>query len=522
VSSKTRTHTLFLFSLAAAIALIAVLMLANALASTQAEAVVLVRGLGEPPQPAPQQFTASSITTARVGYGMNVRDPAHIDSLFAPLGFGWIKLYEQYDELGALPTERLPYNVLYRVQLNGPPDNPNLWGDHVASIAQAGLGLVEAYEIGNEPNQSWQWGDRVPDPDEYVAAIKVAYARIKAVDPSAIVVSGGLGPVGRIQATPAGNGWPGNNGLSMDEWEYARALFARCGSGCFDVFGYHPFGFASSPEVDPNSVANNFAFRGAEHLRQIMLAHGLSDKPMWATEFGWIRDPNPDGFGWCKLRPEFNEIFGWMLVSELQQADYLSRAFAYADAHWPWMETMFVWNMDWNDQGWACQDVRFFSLFHVAGDPAPAYETMMTMARGPVFSRCPLQAAPARTLYLVDQDPPEHITGTVDLPTGAGCDSVFWNVSLNSGSSLQLKMPAMQGQLGDPFTFTIDTIDTLTEGTGTVLIYPTGTYTAQLTFATAPIDVSGSPQTVSIRLVVASKLYQLYLPVSPISIEAPR
>jgi len=147
---------------------------------------------------------------------------------------------------------------------------------------------------------------------------------------------------------------------------------------------------------------------------------------------------------------------------------------------------------------------------------------MMTMARGPVFSRCPLQAAPARTLYLVDQDPPERITGTVDLPTGAGCDSVFWNVSLNSGSSLQLKMPAMQGQLGDPFTFTIDTIDTLTEGTGTVLIYPTGTYTAQLTFATAPIDVSGSPQTVSIRLVVASKLYQLYLPVSPISIEAPR
>ncbi|MCP4514513.1 MAG: hypothetical protein GY824_04695, partial [Delftia sp.] len=128
-----------------------------------------------------------------LGYGMNVRDPAHLDTLFAPLGFEWVKLYEQYD---ALPTERLPYRVLYRIQRNGPLNADELaaWGDHVQAIAQAGRGLVEAYEIGNEANQGWQWGEHVPDPDEYVAALKVAFARIKAVDPDVLVVSGGLGP----------------------------------------------------------------------------------------------------------------------------------------------------------------------------------------------------------------------------------------------------------------------------------------------------------------------------------------
>jgi hypothetical protein len=499
---------LYLCLLAGAVGMVAVVSLVQALAAGQQVAGGRIEGTQHTP-PAPH-----------LGYGLNLRDPAHLDTLYAPLGFEWVKLYEQYD---ARPDERLPYKVLYRIQLDGPPADLATWGDHVEALAQAGLGLVEAYEIGNEPNQSWQWGNQVPDPDAYVVALKVAYARIKAVDPGAIVVSGGLGPVGRIQATPAGEGKPGNNGAAMDEWEYAHAMFSQCRSGCFDVFGYHPFGFAYPPETDPASVSNNFAFRGAEDLRQIMRDHGLGDTPMWATEFGWIRDPDADGYGWCKLVPDFNDHFGWMLVSELEQADYLSRAFAYADAHWPWMEALFVWNLDWNDQGWDCDHVRFFSLRHVDGSATLAYAALAAMPRrpGPVsyqfwaeptsftWLTCPGGLCRGGTLRY-----PTLLTGVVSLNGLDRPGGVTWTATLLPSSTLQPTLAVTQGRLGDRLTLTVDSGAYLTTGTGTLLLYPTGTYTAVLVLTTTPRDLIGNPQRVRVKLIVAPELYRLYLPVT--------
>ncbi len=450
-----------------------------------------------------------------------MRDPAHLETLFAPLGFEWVKLYEQYD---ALPTERLPYRVLYRIQRNGPLDADELaaWGDHVQAIAQAGRGLVEAFEIGNEANQDWQWGEQVPDPDEYVAALKVAFARIKAVDPDALVVSGGLGPVGRITATPAGEGWPGNNGASMDEWEYARAMFSRCITGCFDVFGYHPFGFKPAPETPPGSVSNNFAFRGAEDLRQIMLEYGLDDKPMWATEFGWIRNPDFDGYGWCNLQPDFRDYFGWMLVSELEQADYLSRSFAYADAHWPWMEAMFMWNLDWNDQGWDCSDIRFFSLRYVGGEATPAFDALALMDKRPGLAGCRLMAEPASLKWRACPNGicqegtltlryPTVFTSVVDLDALAACDDITWTAALAPGSSFTPTLLITQGHPGQALTLTVDSGVRLS-GTNGSLLYPGGIYTAALEFSVMPSSVVVSPRTVWLTLLVTTELYPVYLP----------
>jgi len=453
----------------------------------------------------------STLFLTHLGYGMNVRDPGHLDMLFAPLGFEWIKLYEQYD---ALPTTRLSYKVLYRLQLNGPPDDLAAWGAHVQAVAQAGRGWVEAYEIGNEPNQSWQWGDQVPDPDEYVAALQVAYARIKAVDPDALVVSGGLGPVGRIQATPNGEGKPGNNGASMDEWAYARRMFSQCGTGCFDVFGYHPFGFAYPPETLADSVENNFAFRGAEDLRQIMLEYDLGDKPMWATEFGWIRHPNPDGFGWCTLVPGFNDYFGWMLVSELQQADYLSRSFAYADAHWPWMEAMFVWNLDWNDQGWDCDNIRFFSLRYVEGGATPAYAALAAMGKRPGPAGCRLLVEPSAFVYAAEVGQSRPVTAGARVSSLAGCEALTWSATLAPSSTLRLTSLVTQGRPGDALTFTFDSGAWLTQGTGTVWRYPSGTYTAAVRITAIPSDVLSSPYTLPITLRVTAAWQRVYLPLA--------
>jgi hypothetical protein len=457
-----------------------------------------------------QPSDSPAISPTHLGYGANVRDPAHLNELFAPLGLEWVKLYEQYD---ALPHSRLPFKVLYRIQLNGPPPDLVAWGAHVEAVARAGKGLVEAYEIGNEPNQSWQWGHQVPDPAEYVAALEIAYNRIKAVDPEAVVVSAGLGPVGRVKATPNGEGWPGNNGLSMDEWEYAGAVFSRCVTGCFDVFGYHPFGFAYTPEADPDTVPENFAFRGAEDLRQIMLDHGLANKPMWATEFGWIRDPDADGLGLCKFVPEFNDHFGWMLVTELQQADYLSRAFAYADTHWPWMGAMFLWNLDWNDQGWICDNIRFFSLRYVSGEVAPAYDTLAEMAKRPAPFGCRFVVDAQEYAYEVEVDRPIMISESVNLLDMGGCDVYTWTVSVAPGSTLQPHMAITQARLGHPLTFSVDTGAFMTRGTGTLLLYPPGVYTTLLTFRTPANELLGEAHAVPIVLAVLPGPYRSFLPV---------
>jgi hypothetical protein len=501
-------------SLAIVVGLVGVMALVQVLSASAQGGMV-----GTSPATKSSQVNGAATQSPHLGYGLNVRDPAHLDTLFAPLGFEWVKLYEQYD---ALPTQRLPYKVLYRLQLNGPPSDLAAWGDHVTAVAQAGRGLVEAYEVGNEPNQSWQWGNQVPDPDEYAAALRVAYARIKAVDPGAIVVSGGLGPVGRIQATSAGEGKPGNNGVSMDEWPYAAAMFSQCITGCFDVFGYHPFGFAYTPEITPTSVSNHFAFRGAEDLRQIMLDHGLGQMPMWATEFGWIRDPAADGYGWCKLLPDFNNFFGWMLVSELEQAGYLSRAFAYADAHWPWMQGMFVWNLDWNDQGWECEDLRFFALRYVAGGATPAYEALAAMDKRPGPVGCRLLVEPASFSWLTcpagvcqgdTSRPPAVLTGVVSTSGLLGCEPLTWTVSLVPSSTLRPSLAITQGRLGQPLTFVVDSGAYATSGTGSTLLYPAGVYTALLTFAATSSDVAAHPPIVRVELIVIPDAHKVFLPV---------
>jgi hypothetical protein len=115
---------------------------------------LVVMGRGQP-------LPARATLEPHLGYGINVRDPARLDTLVAPLGFEWIKLWEEYSPL---PTERLPYRVLYLIPCEGYIADLEGWGDHVETLAQAGRGLVEAYEICNEPNVTGLWEGRPPDP----------------------------------------------------------------------------------------------------------------------------------------------------------------------------------------------------------------------------------------------------------------------------------------------------------------------------------------------------------------------
>jgi len=474
-------------------------------------------------KPATALLPAHAETFPHLGYGINVRLEHNIDPLFAPLGFEWVKLWEEYED--GPPAERLPYQVLFAIECNGMPTDLDQWGNHVEAIARAGLGFVEAYEIGNEPNVEHFWGDAPPDPGQYVQVLEIAHERIKAVDPAAIVISAGLAPVGRIEGDC--NGWSGNNCDAMDEREYARQMLLLGAGDYFDAFGYHPYGFAYAPEAGPYSVPNGFAFRGAEVMHDLLEQHGLGHKPVWATEFNWLRDPSEDGAfpDWCHRYSVYEDSFGWMDVPEMQQAHYITRAFQYADENWPWMGAMFVWNLDWYDYNWLCEPARYFSVLkvdytdynpYVDPPPAPytttlAYDALATMEKRPGHFGPRLAVEPAALTFLADVDEPGLLTTTLH-PWNAGYRVLTWTATVavgmqvtgtgTLGRQVTPTLAITTGIQGTPLTVTVDS-------TG----YTLGTFAGSISVTATTTDVLDTPQIVPVTLHVVPEVYRVYLPV---------
>ena len=431
-----------------------------------------------------------------LGYGINVRLEDNID-LVAPLGFEWVKLWEEY--VDGPPAERLPHKILFAIECNGMPTNLDEWGNHVEAIATAGLGFVEAYEIGNEPNTERFWGGKPPDPYQYVQMLQVAYERVKAVDPAATVVSAGLAPVGRIEGNC--NGWNGNNCSAMDEREYARQMFLLGAGDYFDAFGYHPYGFAYEPETDPHSVPNGFAFRGAEVMHDLLEQYGLGHKPIWATEFNWLREWEGAPPSHCSSRYEVD--FGWMEVSEIQQADYITQAFQYADDNWPWMGAMFVWNLDWHNYNtWDCEAARYFSILKGDGTPTLAYDALAAMEKHPGYFGPRLAVTPSALTFLADVDEPGVVTTTL-RPWNAGYRVLTWTATISLGMQVTPTLAITTGFQGTPLTVTVDS-------TG----YVTGTFTGSITVTATTTDVLDVPQVVPVTLLVVPEVYRVYLPVT--------
>jgi hypothetical protein len=103
-----------------------------------------------------------------------------------------------------------------------------------------------------------------------------------------------------------------------------------------------------------------------------MARYGDAAKQVAVLEMGWTTDP---------IHPEY----AWFAVSEEQQADYLVRAFRYAQEYWqPWIGPMFVLaiaNPDWTED-----DEQFWWAITEPGWPdtttRPAYEALKGMDKG--------------------------------------------------------------------------------------------------------------------------------------------
>jgi hypothetical protein len=312
-----------------------------------------------------QHEDLSGLASGGLGYGFNVAewDVPLLDSM----EFNWMKVFNP-------PGSPVGPGILLRIEANaGHMGNVAGFGDNIASIAVNHGAYIDAYEIGNEPNLDAGYGWNAPPiAADYAVLLCEAYGRIKTHDPQAKVISAGLAPTGRVQGN--WNGHAGHNGMYQDEREWFKEFLDAGGGDCLDGVGYHNYGFSADYDIPPDTnggtpetnCSNGFCFRGVEKLREIMVERGLAHKTIWTTEFGWIVNPPSH----CLNDPGWQGR-QWQIVSEAKQADNLAGAYQYAAANWPWMEAMFVFNLNFNTAGWypECEQMRFYG---VEGRPAEA------------------------------------------------------------------------------------------------------------------------------------------------------
>jgi GH35 family endo-1,4-beta-xylanase len=254
------------------------------------------------------------------------------------------------------------------------PKDPKEFGRFAEALAQRYKGKIHAIEVWNEQNLAIENGGNVTldDVGRYVEMVKEGYTRVKAVDPSIVVVAGALSSTGENNPT-----------RGIDDISYYKAMYTYNNGelkNYMDAQGFHPATTLNPPEklwpddpgpgcaMDMKSWCDHptHYFRHIENVRKVMQDSGVGDKKIWITEIGWATQNNTPGY-------EYGNY-----ISPEQQAEYLERAlamtvFKYSD----FVGTVFLWNLNfavsWEQQGNPLHEQAAFGILNGDWSPRPAF-----------------------------------------------------------------------------------------------------------------------------------------------------
>ena len=226
-----------------------------------------------------------------------------------------------------------------------PPDDPADYARFLQWASSRYRGQVAAWEIWNEPNLPEFWKG---DARQYAALLRAAYPAVKAGDPDALVVLGG----------PAYN-----------DTEWLASLYDLGSRNAFDVMATHPYqGVANAPPETPDDGTRGTLTHVAA-VRDLMVANGDADKPIWFTEFGWSAHPTAPGAPSSELG-----------VTEIEQADYFIRTLRWVAEHAPYVSTVFWYNERARTTGNAHLDG--YGLLTDDLRPRPVYDAVRSYLTG--------------------------------------------------------------------------------------------------------------------------------------------
>jgi len=198
------------------------------------------------------------------------------------------------------------------------------FGQHLSKLL---TGKVAAYEPWNEPNL-WVYlypqtygGDDAYAVHRYAAMLKAFHDGVAIGDPGALIVGGCTSPIGdplgtdgRSRTSPQG---------------FAQALVQTDVGGVkatefFDVYDHHPYTPGGSKDMRPEAAPSDP--KTTVQLKNLSTLHScFPGKPFYLTEYGY--------------NTSTSLVFGGARVSQVEQAAYLKRAYAYA-ARFDWVKLM--------------------------------------------------------------------------------------------------------------------------------------------------------------------------------------
>ena len=229
-------------------------------------------------------LAASAATDSPYGYCSHIVGGAERDHLGTAVGLirsagcGWIRDGMTWERLQKHPGDAewdfsvpdraiaemerqgISYLAILHCHRNGKPDfqkasrDPAQWLGYVTKCVERYKGRVGAWEIWNEVNILAKIDNQM-SPAEYAEFLRRTYRRIKEIDPSATVTTGGF------------------SDLPID---YLRELYKRGLKDFCDAISIHPYAWPPERSLDTR----------LEELKALMKEFGDERKPVWISEVG--------------------------------------------------------------------------------------------------------------------------------------------------------------------------------------------------------------------------------------------
>jgi hypothetical protein len=228
------------------------------------------------------------------------------------------------------------------------PEDLAEFGRVMTWLAARYAGRVAAWEIWNEPD--CVGGCPNGSPAAYVPVLQAGYRGVKAGDPGAIVVSGGIS---------------GNNA------DWIERMYAAGAEGWFDALAVHPYTEPPSSPLGFYAEGHIYRLTTVDEVRDVMVRHGDEEKPIWFTELGWSTATSGPVAG----------------VNEATQATYLAQALQLIEQNFPFVTHAFWFSLRDRDDSTPLENA--YGLLRPDLSEKPAYAALQAANRALVAGSGP-------------------------------------------------------------------------------------------------------------------------------------
>lgn len=235
-----------------------------------------------------------------------------------------------------------------------PPDDIQDFADYAAAVVERYRGRIRFYQIWNEPNIYPEWGNQPVSPESYTELLCLAYDRIKAINPDAVIISGAM-----AQTSELGTWNPVYQGNNLMDTIFLQRMYAAGAGDCFDIMAVNDYMLWSGP-TDHRITQREINFSRPMWVRDIMVVNGDAAKPIWLSEMNSNAAPEgiPDQYG--RVTPD-------------QQARWAPLAYERIQKEWPWAGVTTIWFFKRASDQELTQPFYYFRLVEPDFTPMPVY-----------------------------------------------------------------------------------------------------------------------------------------------------